>query len=309
MIEAELHVIGGKHAGQVIPLNRRKFLIGRESDCQLRPNSELVSRHHCVFGIDEYSVRLRDLGSTNGTTVNGERLVKETTLVAGDRVVVGNLEFEFRVLNPASGTSDETVVSNTETVMEIAQDAADAAAPTEQVDPEDAPVNPATATQQITPVDQPQQVTGDTTVISQQPMMPGQAPYQPMMPQGQPMGFPGQMYGGYPYQPQPQPQMPMYPQGYPQQPQPMMPGQMPGYPQQPAQPAPPQTPPPAAATPAAPDVPDVSLPDPAQTGASDEPAKKKAEPEQGSGGGGGDDGDSTSAAADIIRQYTQRRPG
>ena len=52
MIEAELHVVGGKHSGQVIPLNRRKFLIGREGDCQLRPNSELVSRHHCVFGMD-----------------------------------------------------------------------------------------------------------------------------------------------------------------------------------------------------------------------------------------------------------------
>ena len=113
MIEAELHVIGGKHSGQVIPLNRRKFLIGRETDCQLRPNSELVSRHHCVFAIDEFSVRLRDLGSTNGTTVNGERLVKETTLSRGDRVVVGNLEFEYRVPNLSSVAGEETVVSGT----------------------------------------------------------------------------------------------------------------------------------------------------------------------------------------------------
>lgn len=303
MIEAELHVIGGKHSGQVIPLNRRKFLIGRESDCQLRPNSELVSRHHCVFGIDEYSVRLRDLGSTNGTTVNGERIVKETTLVAGDRVVVGNLEFEFRVLNPVSGSGDETVVSNSETVMEIASQPDGQPAPETPGD-QPADVPPPGATQQISlPVDQPQPVSGDTTVIAQQPMMPGQAPYQPMM--QQPMGFPGQMYGGYPYQPQPP--MPMYPQGYPQQP--MMPGQVPGYPQQPAQPVPAQ--PPADATPVPADSSaDVSLPDPSETGAVEEPAKKKPAEEQGSGGsGGGDDGDSTTAAADIIRQYTQRRPG
>lgn len=307
MIEAELHVIGGKHAGQVIPLNRKKFLIGRESDCQLRPNSELVSRHHCVFGIDEYSVRLRDLGSTNGTTVNGERIVKETTLVAGDRVVVGNLEFEFRVLNPASGTGDETVVSNTETVMEITsqqegQPAVAPAAPVEQTPP------PPGATQQISlPVDQPQPASGDTTVIAQQPMMPGQAPYQPMMPQ--PMGYPGQMYGGYPYQPQPpMPMMPGQMPGYPQQ-QPMMPGQMPGYPQQPT-PAPVQQPPADAAPTPADQAPEVSLPDPSETGVSEEPPKKQAEQQQGSGGGGGaDDGDSTTAAADIIRQYTQRRPG
>ena len=62
MVAAELKVVGGKHAGQVIPLNRRKFLIGREQDCQLRPNSDMVSRHHCVFSIDDFSVRLRDLG-------------------------------------------------------------------------------------------------------------------------------------------------------------------------------------------------------------------------------------------------------
>lgn len=297
MIEAELHVLGGKHSGQVIPLNRRKFLIGRESDCQLRPNSELVSRHHCVFGIDEYSVRLRDLGSTNGTTVNGERIVKETTLNAGDKVVVGNLEFEFRVLNPASGSGDETVVSNTETVMEIppptGAPTADNATNQQTTTPDPA----SGATQIQTPVDQPQPVTGDTTVIAQQTMMPGQAPYQPMMPQ--PMGYPGQLFGGYPYQPQ-QP-MPMYPQGYPQHPQPMMPG----YPQQPAPGLPPQ-PEPAASSGV--DMPEVSLPDPSQTGAVEE-SGKSAQSAGSSGGGGGDDGDSTNAAADIIRQYTQRRPG
>jgi len=99
MVSAELKVVGGKHVGQVIPLNRRKFLIGREQDCQLRPNSEMVSRHHCVFSIDDYSVRLRDLGSTNGTLVNGERIRRDVVLVAGDKVVIGNLEFEL-VIRP-----------------------------------------------------------------------------------------------------------------------------------------------------------------------------------------------------------------
>ena len=287
MIEAELHVIGGKHSGQVIPLNRPKFLIGRESDCQLRPNSELVSRHHCVFAIDEFSVRLRDLGSTNGTTVNGERLVKETTLSRGDRVVVGNLEFEYRVPNLSSVAGEETVVSGTKTV-------------TETPSPSDSPTVEGRADSlsaggvqpDPVPIDQPEPAPGDTTVIPQAPMMPGQPLYQPMMPQQ--MGFPGQMYGGYPYQSQPG--VPMYPPGYPLQPQPVMPGQMPVYPQQPV---------PATSSEAATEVPDVLLPDPSETGVVEEPSKPKTE----SGGTSGNDGDSTVAAADIIRQYTQRPPG
>ena len=292
MIEAELHVIGGKHSGQVVPLNRRKFLIGRETDCQLRPNSELVSRHHCVFGIDEYSVRLRDLGSTNGTTVNGKRIVKEVTLVAGDRVTVGNLDFEFRLLNPASASGVETDVPNIETMMEIPSTPATPPSDTTlaPIAAESAPAVDPGATQQI-PVQVSQlPVNGDNTIIAQQHMIPGQTPYQPMMP-GQ-VGFPGQMYGGYPYQPP----LPMYPQGYSQQ-QPM-----PGYAPQPAPVAPAEP----VTEPAAPAV-DVSLPDPSQTGAVDEPPKAEAKPDP-AGGNDSSDVPADNAAADIIRQYTQRRP-
>jgi len=302
MIEAELHVIGGKHSGQIVPLNRRKFLIGRETDCQLRPNSELVSRHHCVFGIDEYSVRLRDLGSTNGTAVNGKRIIKEVTLVAGDRVTVGNLDFEYRVLNPASasGDADETDATNTDvtnidTAMEIPSKPATPASDTTlaPIAPESAPVvNPETTQQIPVQVSQPP-VNVNNTTIAQQHMMPGQTAYQSMMP-GQ-IGFPGQMYGGYPYPPQAP--MPVYPQGYPQQ-QPM-----PGYAPQPA-PVESVTESPASPSPAV----DVSLPDPSQTGAVDEPpkAENKVDP---AGGGDSSDVPADNAAADIIRQHTQRRPG
>ena len=97
MVAAELKVVGGKHAGQVVPLNRRKFLIGREQDCQLRPNSEMVSRHHCVFSVDDYSVRLRDLGSTNGTFVNGVRVAPQQLVAVknGDVIRCGQIELKF----------------------------------------------------------------------------------------------------------------------------------------------------------------------------------------------------------------------
>lgn len=322
MISVELHVVGGKHAGQVIPLNRKKFLIGRESDCQLRPNSELVSRHHCIFSVDDFSVRIRDLGSTNGTLVNDERIRKEVVLQPKDKVTVGNLEFEI-VVNEVSDVSDqgqisaaaeETVVGGTDTVTEMpsveapdtqmpAEAAAPAAepvpaapAPAQEADPAPPPVD-ATQALQIPP----QGSTGDTTIIQPAIMMPGQQPYQPMMPQQ--MGYP-QMYGNMPY-PQAPGQMPVYPQqpGYPQQ--------MPGYPAQQQTPAPPVAPAqpepveaPAGTTITA-DGMAVSLPDPESTGAKAEAPK----PPSSDGGSGSEEVKSNQSAADIIQQQRNRRPG
>jgi len=94
-MRAELKVVEGKHQGAVIPINRKKFLVGREEDCHLRPNSDLVSRHHCVFTIDDYSVRLRDLGSTNGTLVNNARLNGQVELKDGDKIRIGKLLFQI----------------------------------------------------------------------------------------------------------------------------------------------------------------------------------------------------------------------
>ncbi|GIT31603.1 MAG: hypothetical protein Ct9H300mP1_36490 [Planctomycetaceae bacterium] len=95
MLRAELKSVGGQHDGKLISLDAdRKFLIGREQDCHLRPNSESISRHHCVFTLDEFCLRLRDLGSTNGTAVNGESITSQVRLEQGDRVTVGPLEFE-----------------------------------------------------------------------------------------------------------------------------------------------------------------------------------------------------------------------
>src|SRR3990172_4146736 len=112
MLQAKLRVVGGKHHGKTIPLGTSKFLIGREQDCQLRPNSELVSRHHCVFNVDDFTVRLRDLGSTNGTFVNDNRVRGEMTLKAGDRVRVGKLDFEVVIPDPASlGDSSRVLAS------------------------------------------------------------------------------------------------------------------------------------------------------------------------------------------------------
>jgi pSer/pThr/pTyr-binding forkhead associated (FHA) protein len=310
MVAAELKVVGGKHAGQVIPLNRRKFLIGREQDCQLRPNSDMVSRHHCVFSIDDFSVRLRDLGSTNGTLVNGERIRKETVLSSGDRILIGNLDFELvirqgvslpdsdsKTMPPIPLTNEDTQV-NSRTVLEMPTTPIAAAEPVTSKAPETTQVVPiqSIAEPALAAAAAPTVSAAETMVMQPQgQMIPGQYPYQPMMnpmmqPMMQPMGYPGGMYGGMPYQQM----MPGYGQMYPQ----MMP-QM-GYPMQ-GQPVAPAA---AAPVPSAPAGIEIALPDPSLTGAKENEAPK------GSSGASSSDGAKPTGAADaIIKQYMGRRPG
>ncbi|MCA9049359.1 MAG: FHA domain-containing protein [Planctomycetaceae bacterium] len=285
MLNVDLNVVSGKHKGQVITLNRPKFLIGREQDCQLRPNSELVSRHHCVFTVDDFSVRIRDLGSTNGTMVNGERIRKEVVLQQGDRVIVGNLEFEVVIGDKAGEdapqlptTAEDTVVAGSETISELPAIQTPSADTAESAQAAPAPVVPQPIPAETGPG------AGDTTVIEQPAIMPGQVPYQGMMPQ---MGYP--MYG-YPFQGMPG-QMPMYPPGY------MMPGQMYGQPPAAEPSAPSEERPKGDAN--------ISLPDPSTTGAKDDPPKPAA---SGEGEKKSSGKESTGAADAIIKQYMQRRP-
>jgi hypothetical protein len=89
----ELQIVSGSCLGQRIRLDFHRFVVGAERDCNLRPLSPLLSRHHCVFKKDEYSLRVRDLGSTNGTFVNGRRIFTEAILKPGDEVRIADVTF------------------------------------------------------------------------------------------------------------------------------------------------------------------------------------------------------------------------
>jgi pSer/pThr/pTyr-binding forkhead associated (FHA) protein len=89
----ELQIVSGSCSGQRVRLDFHHFVVGAERDCNLRPLSPLLSRHHCVFKKDEYSLRVRDLGSTNGTFVNGRRIFTEAILKPGDEVRIADVTF------------------------------------------------------------------------------------------------------------------------------------------------------------------------------------------------------------------------
>src|SRR4051812_34142518 len=52
-MDLKLRVLEGKNAGHEIAVKGKKFFIGRAEDCQLRPGSDLISRHHCVLLVEE----------------------------------------------------------------------------------------------------------------------------------------------------------------------------------------------------------------------------------------------------------------
>jgi pSer/pThr/pTyr-binding forkhead associated (FHA) protein len=97
-MEVNLIVANGKLVGKKIPIASSKFLIGRGEECQLRPQSSLVSRKHCVILIEKDSAVIEDLGSTNGTFVNNEKLEQRRALQSGDRIKVGMLTLEVQLV-------------------------------------------------------------------------------------------------------------------------------------------------------------------------------------------------------------------
>jgi S-DNA-T family DNA segregation ATPase FtsK/SpoIIIE len=78
-----------------------EFIIGRGPECHVRPESPTVSRQHCLLRVAFDGVHIRDLGSTNGTLVNGTRVLQEQPLKDGDLLQLGPLVLQLRCHEPS----------------------------------------------------------------------------------------------------------------------------------------------------------------------------------------------------------------
>jgi pSer/pThr/pTyr-binding forkhead associated (FHA) protein len=84
-----LKFISGKYQGgefQLVP--EKEFVVGRSSDLDMVLVEDMVSRKHAKIQCDRDQIWIEDLGSTNGTFVNGEK-IKRARLKEGDRVLLG----------------------------------------------------------------------------------------------------------------------------------------------------------------------------------------------------------------------------
>jgi hypothetical protein len=84
-----LRFISGKYQGGEFPVaTEKQILIGRSSDLDMVLVEDMVSRKHARIAMQADQIWIEDLGSTNGTFVNGEK-IKRARLKEGDRVLIG----------------------------------------------------------------------------------------------------------------------------------------------------------------------------------------------------------------------------
>jgi pSer/pThr/pTyr-binding forkhead associated (FHA) protein len=92
-----------------IPMTQEEFLIGRGADCDLRLQVASISRHHCLIRLTNDEATLVDLGSSNGTYLNGQRVRSQATLHSGDEIQLGECRFRVELGERLASDCDTAV--------------------------------------------------------------------------------------------------------------------------------------------------------------------------------------------------------
>jgi pSer/pThr/pTyr-binding forkhead associated (FHA) protein len=101
-------VIAEVHCSQgvVVPIATRWLRIGRESDNDIVVDDDgFVSRYHAWITFERDRFWLEDLGSTNGTILNGQPLARRELLASGDKIKIGESEMTFVLLEKTGAGS------------------------------------------------------------------------------------------------------------------------------------------------------------------------------------------------------------
>ena len=76
-----------------VELKKEMTLIGRNDDCDIYIDHKSVSKLHCILVKTDGLILVRDLGSTNGTRVNGQR-VRRAALLPNDNLAIANVKYQ-----------------------------------------------------------------------------------------------------------------------------------------------------------------------------------------------------------------------
>lgn len=113
------------HTGQEFNLCRFATSVGRSISCDVVLTDKAVSRQHAVLYCLKGQFSVEDVGSTNGTMVNGRKLKERTALRAGDEIRIGITKLVFLVIPDRSASNvyidqGPTVVKDEEVVSPAA---------------------------------------------------------------------------------------------------------------------------------------------------------------------------------------------
>ena len=104
-----LRFISGKYQGGEFPLKpERELIIGRSSDLDMVLVEDMVSRKHAKISTASDQIVIQDLGSTNGTFVNGEK-IKRVRLREGDRILIGTSIIKLVAIDEAAAEGGQVV--------------------------------------------------------------------------------------------------------------------------------------------------------------------------------------------------------
>ena len=110
---ATLEIIHGGELGRLYDVEGARAVVGRSPECDVVLDEAAVSRHHAVITRDAGDFFIEDLGSRNGTFVNGQRIANRAPLREGDRVLICDLTFEFRSREPVSSLAGPQIGDST----------------------------------------------------------------------------------------------------------------------------------------------------------------------------------------------------
>jgi DNA-binding winged helix-turn-helix (wHTH) protein len=89
---------------RLLSLNEGLQIAGRGEECELVIEAETVSRRHARILVQDGNATIEDLGSTNGTSVNGVRISAPTSLADGNEVALGTAKLLVRKRDPSKDT-------------------------------------------------------------------------------------------------------------------------------------------------------------------------------------------------------------
>ncbi|QVL30133.1 FHA domain-containing protein [Telmatocola sphagniphila] len=84
--------------GPDILLDKPILLFGRHPECDVLLNSKKISRKHCCIAVVGDGLIVRDLGSTNGVKINGQK-VTEGVLKIGDELMIGTFNYKISLIS------------------------------------------------------------------------------------------------------------------------------------------------------------------------------------------------------------------